>query len=120
MNLLITLRDLEAELHHPGVRCSRARLEALLHPEFFEVGRSGRPYDRDTVVRHLAQTPPPDVVAWDHAVQPLAPDVALLTYRSAHRQPDASLALPARRCSVWRLSDAGWQLFYHQGTPAED
>ena len=41
-DLLTHLQTLEVELHHPGVRTSRARLEALLHPDFHEVGRSGR------------------------------------------------------------------------------
>ena len=42
------LQALEAELHHPGVRCSRERLEQSLHPDFHEVGRSGRQYSRET------------------------------------------------------------------------
>jgi len=42
-DLLELLRGLEVELHHPGTRCSRARLDELLHPDFDEVGRSGRP-----------------------------------------------------------------------------
>ena len=118
-DLLAELRALESELHHPGVRSSRARLEALLHPDFREVGRSGRPYTRETVIEHLAaQSAPPDVVASDHELVVLAPDVALLTYRSAHREPDGTLTLAALRSSVWRRDGPGWRLLYHQGTPA--
>ena len=51
--LLGTLQTLEVELHHPGVRCSRDRLELLLHPDFHEVGRSGQAYNRDTVIHFL-------------------------------------------------------------------
>lgn len=55
--LLEVLQALEVELHHPGVACTRERLEQLLHPQFHEVGRSGRKYDRDTVVAFLATHP---------------------------------------------------------------
>lgn len=117
-DLLAHLRSLEAELHHPGVRCSRQRLEELLHPEFHEVGRSGRQYSRDTVIRHLAaQETQPQVVASEYAVRVLADGVALLTYRSAHQEPDGALSLRALRSSVWLRAQAGWQLLYHQGTP---
>ncbi|MEI7444142.1 MAG: hypothetical protein WCK28_04560 [Burkholderiales bacterium] len=37
------LARLEAELHHPGATASRARLDALLHPDFHEVGPDGVP-----------------------------------------------------------------------------
>jgi hypothetical protein len=117
-DLLATLQSLEAELHHPGARCSRERLEELLHPEFHEVGRSGTPYSRETVIRHLAaQQSPPDVVASGYAVAELDQGVALLTYRSAHRGKDGALALRALRSSIWQHTSVGWQLRYHQGTP---
>lgn len=118
-SLLAELQALEVELHHPGVRCSRSRLEQLLHPEFLEVGRSGRAYDRGTVVRYLASLEVQPVVASEaFAVVELGPQVALLTYRSAHVEPDKSLVNHTFRSSVWVQSSLGWQLRYHQGTPA--
>jgi hypothetical protein len=105
--LLATLTALESELHHPGTRCSRERIEALLHPDFHEVGRSGRRYDRETVIRFLAeQGGQPEVVATEHAVSVMGEGAALITYRSARRQPDGSFALRALRSSVW-LRDSG-------------
>jgi hypothetical protein len=100
------------------VRCSRQRLEELLHPDFHEVGRSGTPYTRETCIRLLVQqqTPPP-VRAGNYRVQPLAEGLALLTYRSAHVGPDGSQTLAALRSSIWCRTGAGWQLIYHQGTP---
>jgi hypothetical protein len=84
-SLLSELQALEVELHHPGVRCSRSRLEQLLHPDFHEVGRSGRPYDRETVIEYLASVEAHPLVASDaFALVELGPEVALLTYRSAH------------------------------------
>lgn len=116
---LAVLQELEVELHHPGTRSSRARLEQLLHPEFHEVGRSGRQYDRETVIRFLAgQQGPPPVASDEFSFSPVAPGVALLTYRSAHRREDGSLIDHTLRMSVWVLGSAGWQLRYHQGTPS--
>ena len=53
--LLQTLQALEVELHHPDVRLDETRLHGLLHADFHEVGRSGRVYDRATIVRFLAE-----------------------------------------------------------------
>ncbi|MBL8329725.1 MAG: DUF4440 domain-containing protein [Rubrivivax sp.] len=120
--LLATLRSREAELHHPGQHCSRRRLEALLHPAFHETGRSGRPYDRPTVIAALLADQPagPPVEAFEHAAWLLAPDVALLTFRSRQVLGDGRFGHAARRVSVWLRGSQGWQLFHHQGTPDPD
>lgn len=118
--LLQELRSLEVALHHPGVRCSRERLEQMLHPEFHEVGRSGRTYNRETIVSHLASQQVHPVVASDSfAVSELGPGAALLTYRSAHVEAEDRLVNHTLRSSVWLRTAAGWQLRYHQGTPAQ-
>ena len=117
-SLLNELRALEVELHHPGVRCSRERLMQLLHPELHEVGRSGARYTRDTVIAFLAaQSSQPDVVPTDFAARLITPECAQLSYRSAHKQPDGTLAMHAERSSLWLRGTAGWQLIFHQGTP---
>lgn len=118
-SLLNDIQAPEAELHHPGVRCSRARLEQLLHPDFHEVGHLGRAYDRTTIVGYLASLEShPVVVSESFALVELAPKVALLTYRSAHEEQGKGLVNHTLRSSVWVLSPVGWQLRYHQGTPA--
>ncbi len=117
--LLAELTALETELHHPGAICTRERLERLLHPDFHEVGRSGARYDRRTVIDFLASRDRlPAVVAWDHRVESLASDIALLHFRSHEAAPDGTSFHAALRVSVWRRTHMGWQLSYHQGTPA--
>lgn len=117
--LLHTLQSLETELHHPGVCCSRARLEQLLHAEFHEVGRSGVAYSRETVIQYLSGVvTPPAVVSDAFTVAELSPVTALLTYRSAGGDPGTGLSLRTLRSSLWLLGPVGWQLRYHQGTPA--
>lgn len=120
MSMLIEeIKKLEHELHHPGVPISCERLEALLHPAFYEVGRSGVPYDRETVIRYLAsQVDPPDVVVRDHRFSMLGPGSLLLTYYAANRLPDGSEERETHRSSVWVSVEGSWQLYYHQGTPA--
>jgi hypothetical protein len=118
-SLLQVLQELEVELHHPGVRSSRLRLEQLLHPDVHEVGRSGRRYDRATIIKFLAeQSSPPSVESGEFSACLLSPGVALLTYCSAHRMADGSLSNHTFRSSVWVQVGGEWQRRYHQGTPA--
>ena len=118
-SLLLQLQSFEVELHHPGVRSSRERLEQLLHPEFHEVGRSGRGYTGDTVIAHLLTEESRPAISSDaFAVVELAPGVALLTYRSAHIESGGGLTNHTLRSSIWVKTVAGWQLRYHQGTAA--
>ena len=73
----------------PARGATPARLEQLLHADFHEVSRSGTLYDRTTVIRFLGQqAAPPSVVSDDISLARPASGVALLTYRSAQRQPD--------------------------------
>lgn len=117
--LLAELMALEAELHHPGVPCTRERLERLLHADFHEVGRSGARYTRQVVIDFLAaRRQPPRVIADGHRVESLASDIALLHFRSREVAADGASFNAALRMSVWRRTGYGWQLSYHQGTPA--
>jgi len=117
-SLLDELKRLEVELHHPGVRCSRERLQQLLHQEFHEVGRSGKRYDRETVITYLvSQNLRSTVLSTDFQVFRLGETCALLTYRSATAESDERFVQNALRSSVWLRTLTGWQMYYHQGTP---
>jgi hypothetical protein len=116
--LLDELQALETELHHPGRPCTAARLAQLLHADFHEVGRSGVAYDRATVLSWLAnQAAMPDVASDGFRVERLAPDIALLHFRSVLRNAGRPTQ-HTLRMSLWVQTAAGWQLRYHQGTPA--
>jgi hypothetical protein len=117
--LLEMLRELEVETHQPQLRADRRRLARLLHPGFFEAGRSGTFYSRDSVLAEFTGHPPTcRVWSQDFRVEPLAEGLALLTYRSAHIADDGSLARHTLRASLWQSTEQGWQLRFHQGTPA--
>ncbi|WP_312266945.1 DUF4440 domain-containing protein [Neisseria sp.] len=117
-NLLHHLTALEAELHHHGILCTPLRLEKLLHYQFHEVGQSGSPYNRETVIRYLSSCSEAQPTrSNNHAVQILGEKQALLTYFSASTQPSGD-TLYTWRSSIWVNENEGWQLLYHQGTPA--
>ena len=119
-SLLRQLKALEVELHQPVARRDAARLDALLHHDFYEFGRSGASYAKaDIVANLLAAAEHVPVVADNFLVRRLADDVALLTYRSAHALPDGTLHRHTLRSSIWQRSGDGWQMSFHQGTPTE-
>jgi hypothetical protein len=114
------LRDLETELHRAETRRNRSRMDSLLHPDFVELARSGRRYSRNEVLEEFeggrAMEP---VHAQDFELAALAPGIALLTYRSAHIGPAGDLFRHSLRSSLWIETPGGWQIRFHQGTPAE-
>lgn len=116
--LVNELSRLEAELHRPAVRADGDRVNRLLHAEFEEIGRSGNIHSRAATLAALQGEAWPDEIAADgYAATEIGPDIALLTYRSACRQPDGSLARHTLRSSLWVFAAGRWQLRYHQGTP---
>jgi hypothetical protein len=117
--LLEMLRKLEVATHQPQLRADHHALARLLHPNFFEVGRSGAVYSRDDVLGEFS-THPPSYRVWsqDFHIEPLTEGLVLLTYRSAHLADDGSLERHTSRASLWQSTEQGWQLRFHQGTPA--
>lgn len=118
MSLLLSLQALEVELHKPAARSDAARLNALLHDDFREFGRSGGAYAKAEILSRLpAEIQHAVFVADRFEVRAIGESVALLTYRSAHRQADGTLDSFTLRSSVWEHSTFGWQMSFHQGTP---
>ncbi|WCM89619.1 nuclear transport factor 2 family protein [Acidovorax sp. NCPPB 3576] len=117
--LLPLLQALEVELHRPAARGDAARLDALLHDDFREFGRSGAVYTKADLLSQLpAQAQHAVVVPDRFEVRRLGEFAALLTYRSARRLADGTLERWTLRTSVWERSAHGWQMRFHQGTPA--
>lgn len=107
----------ELRLLDPEVRSSPERVGALLHPEFTEIGASGRLWDRESVLVALAERPGTGVrplTASRMRGTRLTPDCVHLTFDTDNN------GRLAHRSSLWRRTDAGWQLYFHQGTPFVD
>lgn len=107
-------RELEESMWRTETRFDRDYLERVLHPDFFEFGRSGRVWVReDTLTSEPgeidARFPLPDF-----AVHPIDSDTVLVTYTSIVRHETWDYA---NRSSIW-VRDAGtWRLRFHQATP---
>lgn len=93
-----------------------AELDALLAPDFWEVGASGRRYSRAFVMAVLTERRSQQrQETWhlaDAHVQALAPGLYLFSYSLVQAQR------LTRRATLWRDTPAGWQAVYHQGTVA--
>ena len=112
------LQGLEVELHKPSARADASRLDALLHDDFREIGRSGARYGKADILSQLpAEARHAVVVADRFELKRLGEDIALLTYRSARLLADGTLDRYTLRASVWERSAAGWRMSFHQGTP---
>lgn len=99
---------LEQRLLDPAVRADPAAVGALLHPEFSEVGRSGRVWERATTLVALAADPEVGQEHTDFVPHRITADVVLLRFRGADG---------TQRSSLWvRDGDLGWVMRYHQGT----
>jgi hypothetical protein len=113
-NVATHLQQLEEELLRPDVRRDAERIAALIADEFREFGTSGRIFDRTAIITELLNESPADLSLTSFLCQQLAPDVALVTYRS--QRADAAGTRHALRSSVWVNRDGRWQILFHQGT----
>ncbi len=116
-HLLDHLRGLERALHSPATRRDPVQLDALLADDFMEIGRSGRYYDKTSVMAGFAGTSLfPTIQSDAFTLSRLASSVCLLTYRSAI-DSRGELIDPASRVSIWIRRGEVWRLRFHQATP---
>ncbi len=102
--------ELERELLDPAVRADPLRPAELLHPDFAEIGASGRLWSRQEVLELLSNEHTPSVELEVLGLARLDTATALLTYRSS--SPRGS----ALRSSVWQHGEGQWRPRFHQGT----
>ena len=110
MNTL-ALRAAEEDLLSSRTRRDPSRVRELLHPDFVEIGRSGRLWTRDEIVVALANEDDREAIVTDEWVfSDLAPRLVLVTYviRGAHED--------SRHSSLWCVNDGQLQMRFHQGT----
>ncbi|MGW3665347.1 nuclear transport factor 2 family protein [Streptomyces sp. NPDC005141] len=103
----------ELRLLDPAVRRSPDLVGALLHPDFYEFGLSGRIWDRASILAALAaetETGSRSTTSRMKGVQ-LAADLVHLTFDTDNN------GRRAHRSSLWRLTGNAWLLYFHQGTP---
>jgi uncharacterized protein (DUF952 family) len=95
-------------------RFDRAWMDRVLHPDFSEVGHSGRTYNRDEVLDTPAEAIEIELPHEGYHLELIDEDVALVRYISRARRDGVEQA--AQRTSVWVNTNEGWRLRFHQGT----
>lgn len=105
------VESLERELLRPETRADLGRAGVLLHPDFTEIGSSGRIWTRDAMMMSLEDNPGGAVELELLGADRVGEKTILLTYRSHTREGSAL------RSSLWVLEGAQWRLRFHQGTP---
>ena len=112
--VLEELRQREPVFHRPEFGTTRAEFENVMDEAFWEIGASGRRYSREYVLDVLEarwRDPPLDRwEAYDFHCSQIAVGNYLLTYTL--KQEDRL----TRRTSIWRKTDEGWKILFHQGT----
>ena len=112
-NDLSTVLALERELQTAECRRDRERLTRLLADDFTEVGASGTMWDKSSILDMLGTEIPVEIEVIEPTGRVIGPDYVLLQWVS--QTPE----MRARRTSLWRRSDTGWELVHHQGTPPQ-
>jgi hypothetical protein len=112
--VLAQLKPLEPIIYAANDGRTRAYFEHLLAPDFCDIGASGRIYARHEVLAVLeGRQRNPYAEAWttrDHQLRKIADRHYLITY---------TLQQPTRtsvRTALWRQTEGGWQMVFHQGT----
>ncbi|MFU2319118.1 DUF4440 domain-containing protein [Rahnella sp. PCH160] len=118
--ILDEIKALECSLHNAR-RNDKQWLERVLHPDFREITRSGKRVDRhQTIAALIAETQGSGIESDDFQLQILSEESVLLTYKTCVRSDSGNLR-GALRSSIWTLTEGtGWQLVFHQGTPAAE
>jgi len=102
------------DFHRPELGTSRADFEGMIDDDFWEVGASGRVYDRtfvlDELVKRHSAAHDDEWEVQDFACRCLGERIFLVTYllKQGVRH--------SRRSTVWRDDSGCWRAVYHQGT----
>ena len=112
-----TLLALELALARRDEAAIPGGYEAVLAPDFLEIGSSGRLWTRAEILAALHAEPPnPSISIEAFEIADLGPDLILASYDTLGITSDGE-ARRGRRSSIWVRQDDHWQLRFHQGTP---
>ncbi len=101
---------LERSMLTDEVRSDPATMAALLHPQWSEIGGSGRLWTREDTLAEIGPLDEPVSLAVI-SVSQVAPDLILLLRRASS---DHGTRL---RSTLWQRTGGRWQARFHQGTP---
>ncbi|AIL13619.1 hypothetical protein IM40_00650 [Candidatus Paracaedimonas acanthamoebae] len=95
-------------------RFSTIGMLILIHNRrFIEIGSSGRRYTKADVLQALPLETSMTIEATDFEVRFLRKDLILVIYRALQSGENKS----SLRSSLWKQTEEGWRIVFHQGTP---
>lgn len=100
-----------SELQTPECRRNRGRLVSLLAEDFTEVGASGAVWDKASILDLLGGEDSVEIEVLELSGRAISTDLVLVHWISK------TYEMRARRTSLWRRTESGWELAHHQGTP---
>ena len=112
---VLTLQALEESMWRAETRFDASYMQAILDPDFSEVGQSGRIYTREETLELQEIAIDITLPLLNFSAAELAEGVAHVTYTSV---PERSTRGVAHRSSIW-INRNGWKLRYHQATVTE-
>ncbi len=121
-NIYKHLRDMEVELHQHKTRADTKKLQLLIHPEFKEIGYSGKTHDFKSTLKNLPLEKNSGLEIWSQnfCYTEFSSTVIQVTYRSAHLDSNGILSRYAKRSSVWVNESGNWKIIFHQATPTDE
>jgi len=108
----------EPIFHRPEFGTRREDFDGMMDPAFREIGASGRGYSREFVLDELERRHAKEYSdvweASDFGCLQIGDGLYLLTYTLLQDRVRLT-----RRTTIWRRTDAGWKIVFHQGTVVE-
>jgi len=96
-NLENEIKELEEKLLFPEVRHSKKQLSKLLADEFYEIGKSGKVYNKIQVIEAISQEEnETSIILFDFEVKELTEGIVLALYKTKYLN-EISL-----RSSIWK------------------
>jgi hypothetical protein len=110
-----TIRTLEPIFHTEGFGRNAIDFAGRMDEGFWEVGASGRRYSREFILENAGRIAGADAEreGWsitEPALRELGPQTYLFTFTLDQK------GRVTRRATIWRKSEVGWRILYHQGT----
>lgn len=118
MNLTDLIKNLETELLRPEVRKSKKRLDELLADDFYEIGESGKKYNKQDILNDLPKQAEVDFTIQNFNAVEISPGIILATYQI--EKEIAGNKTSSLRSSFWQNKNGKWQIIFHQGTTLKD
>jgi len=121
VDVLQILKKREPIFHHPELGVDRSDFENMTEINFYEVGASGRCYNRefviDTLVKRYQDTNYASQDYWeieDCQCTQIEQNAYLFIYQLTHKER------VTRRATIWKFDGEDWKIFYHQGTIVQE